>query len=64
MKLNIILINKTKAILYKNNFEQFKKLAEEWTIKFATEYKIEEIKKKKKNYRPSIRRYEYRNKYS
>ena len=48
MKLNIILINKTKTILYKNNFEQFKNWAEEWTIKFATEYKIEEIKKNEK----------------
>ena len=38
-----------KAHLYENNFEQFKKLAEEWTIKYATQYKIEEINKNEKN---------------
>ena len=38
-----------KAHLYENNFEQFKKLAEEWTIKYATEYKIEEINKNENN---------------
>lgn len=37
------------ANLYEKNFEQFKKLAEEWTIKYATEYKIEEINKNENN---------------
>ena len=37
------------AYLYENNFEEFKKKAEEWTIKFATEYKIEEINKNENN---------------
>ena len=38
-----------QARLYENNFEQFKKLAEEWTIKYATQYKIEEINKNENN---------------
>ena len=37
------------ANLYKKNFEQFKKWAEEWTIKYATEYRIEEINKNENN---------------
>ena len=41
--------DREQAILYKNNFEQFKKWAEQWTIKFATEYKFEEINKNEKN---------------
>ena len=37
------------AMLYKSNFEKFKKNAEAWTIKYATAFKFDEINKSENN---------------